>query len=125
MRNDIIKNDQEIADFIAHEQIIRDSLDTLQYKLIFVPEFSTESSLIILKMAHCLCDGVCTMALTSTLTDGGYNQDDFPKLTPRMSLLQWIAFTVLKIIMMPYSIIIAQISIFKPNKRNEIFPTGA
>lgn len=84
-RNDEIKSDDQIADFIAKEQLIRDPLDTLQYKFIFVPDFSATQSLIVLKMAHCLCDGITTMALTSTLADGGYNPENFPKLTPRMS----------------------------------------
>lgn len=65
------------------------------------------------------------MALTSTLSDEGYQPENFPKLIPPMSFCQWLAFSAIKTVMMPYSIIVAQISIFKPNKRNEIFPTGA
>jgi len=82
-------------------------LDTLQYKFCFVPEFSATQSLIIFKMAHCLCDGVCTMALTSTLTDGGYKAENFPRLTPRMSPLKKLLINILKIIMIPYSVLYA------------------
>lgn len=41
VRDDSIKNDDDIAAFLAKEQSIRDPLDTLQYSFIFVPEFSS------------------------------------------------------------------------------------
>ena len=53
--------------------MIRDPLDSLQFKFIFVPEFSQSVSVMILKCHHCFSDGITAMAFTSTLSDGGYN----------------------------------------------------
>jgi hypothetical protein len=73
----------------------------------FVPDFSKTESCVILKMHHCLADGITTIAVTSTLTDEGYNVKNFPRLIPKLSLLKTIAFSLFKILMMPYSIYLA------------------
>ncbi len=73
----------------------------------FVPDFSKTESCVILKFHHCLADGVTTIAVTSTLTDEGYNVNNFPRLIPRLSLLKTIGFSFFKILLMPYSIYLA------------------
>jgi hypothetical protein len=79
----------------------------LQYRFFFVPDFSPEESVIILKVHHCLADGISAMAVTSTLTDGGYNVNNFPKLIPQYNSFQWLLLTFLKIITLPYSMVVA------------------
>lgn len=72
-----------------------------------MPDFSENESLLILKIHHCLADGVATMALTSTLTDTGYNVNNFPNLIPKLNPIQMVLFTILKYVTLPYSIIVA------------------
>lgn len=62
------------------------------------------------------------MAVTSTLADGGYNPANFPRLIPKMSLLETIGVTIVKFITLPYSILLANCAVFEPGKRNEIWP---
>ena len=125
VRNDSIKTDEDISTFIAREQIIRDPLDSLQYKFVFVPEFSKDESVFILKIHHCLSDGVTLMAITSTLSDCGYDARNFPRLIPRFSWWQNVLITLVKLATLPYSMLIAQISILQKGQRNEVHPEGA
>ena len=125
VRNDSIKTDEDICAFIAREQIIRDPLNSLQYKFVFVPNFSTDESVLILKIHHCLSDGVTVMAVTSTLSDSGYDVKNFPKLIPRFSWWQNVMITVVKLCTLPYSMLVAQCSILQKGKRNEVHPENA
>lgn len=88
IRNDTIKSERDICDFVAKEQAIRDPLDSLQYKFIFVPDYSESESLMIFKSHHVLCDGIATLVLTACLQDEGYKQSQFPRLSPKLTLAQ-------------------------------------
>ena len=75
IRNDSIKNDDDIAKFLAREQAVRDPLDTLQYKFFYTPDFSATESLLIFKFHHSMSDGISTMVITGSLNDSGYNPE--------------------------------------------------
>lgn len=120
IRNDTIKSNEDICAFVAKEQTIRDSLSTLQYKFVFVPDFNDSESLIIYKSHHVFCDGVATLVLTSCLQENGYEQSQFPRLIPRLSLLQQLQMTVVKFVTLPISIIVANVTLFRKDKTNEI-----
>lgn len=102
-----IKTDTDIENLMAHEQATRDALDTLQYKIIMVPEFQKDQSLIFLKVAHVLGDGVSMMVMISSLNDSGYERSNFPNLIPKFSLVQKVIFQVLNLILIPYSVVLA------------------
>lgn len=44
-----LSSEQELADYIAHEQCIRDPYDQVQYKFIFIENYGTNQSVIIFK----------------------------------------------------------------------------
>ncbi len=65
------------------------------------------------------------MALTATISDEGYKVENFPRLTPKFSLLYELGISVLKVITMPYSILVAQFAILQKGQPNEVHPFGA
>ena len=46
---DGIHNEQELADFLAKEQCIRDPYDQVQYKFIFIPNYTEKESVFVFK----------------------------------------------------------------------------
>jgi hypothetical protein len=62
--------------------------------------------------------------LVSLLDDEGYKKHNFPRLTPRMSLLQRVQFEIVKVVTMPYSIFLVWNTIFRPDQESKIAPGG-
>jgi hypothetical protein len=46
---DGIHSEQDLADFLAKEQCIRDPYDQVQYKFIFIPNFTEKESVLVFK----------------------------------------------------------------------------
>ena len=65
IKNDQIRTDEDISNFVAKEQMIKEPLDGLQYKIIMVPDFSQTESVWIMKFHHSIGDGITCMAVTS------------------------------------------------------------
>lgn len=55
---DEIHNEQQLADFMAKEQSIREPYDQVQYKFIFIPNYTATESVFVLKCHQCLADGL-------------------------------------------------------------------
>ena len=66
-RNDSINNEKALAELMAKESQIRDPLDTVQYKTIFVPDYNKTESVFIFKAHHSFADGLALITLTCNL----------------------------------------------------------
>ena len=76
-----LETDADLVEFLEREQVVRDPLDTLQYKV-----FITDS-LIVLKSHHSMCDGIATLVMTSSFAADSYSPDKFQRLVPKMTFL--------------------------------------
>ena len=108
LKDNEVNSDADIASFIEKEQIIRDPLETLQYRIFVKKDFSETESLLILKQHHCACDGITTLVATANMSGDTYTPKMFPNVVPRMSLFQ----KVMVYVTLPYSIYIAFMSQF-------------
>ena len=66
---DGIHDQQQLADFLAKEQCIRDPYDQVQYKFIFVPNYTEKESVFIFKCHQCLADAQGMMSVLLNLQD--------------------------------------------------------
>lgn len=99
---------------------MRDDFDGLQYRLFIVPSFENGSSLVILKMHHCMCDGVATLVMTDTFGVGGYQKSHFGRLVPPIS----IADEIVKYVTLPFAIFTAFFSLFGFKRLKKVTLTG-
>jgi len=80
-----LKTDADISAFLEQEQVKRDPLNTLQYKVFISQNHSESESLLILKSHHCMCDGIATLVMTSSFAREPYTSDRFPRIVPNLS----------------------------------------
>ena len=74
-----IHTEKELTEFLVQEENIRDLIDTVQYKLILIPDYSEDKSILILKSHHCFTDGMGYATYIQTLCDE-YDSDSLPGL---------------------------------------------
>ena len=58
VRKDCIHTMEALCNFMMHEQAIREPYDYQQYRLIYIPDFSEDTSVIVFKAHHCFLDAV-------------------------------------------------------------------
>ena len=83
-----IKSEQELADYLAKEQCIRDPYDHVQFKVILIPNYNDKESAFIFKAHHCLADGLGLITLLMNLQDK-YDKTQLPSMR-KFSLLEKI-----------------------------------
>lgn len=116
----MIKNDKDIVEFLEKEQIVRDPLDTFQYKIFIVRNFNEDESLLILKSHHCMCDGIATLVMTASFARESYSPEMFNQLVPRLTFAQ----KAQMYLTLPYSMYVAYMSQFNQRlQHNEVYPT--
>ena len=76
-----LKGDEELLTFLEQEQIKRDPYDTVQYRLWLVPDYSDKESAIIIKVHHCMADGLGFAAFMLAVSDN-YDVNILPHLKP-------------------------------------------
>jgi hypothetical protein len=64
-----IENEQELADFLAKEQCIRDPYDEVQYKFIFLTNYLQSQSVVVFKCHQCMADGLGILHVLLNLQD--------------------------------------------------------
>ena len=76
---DGVHDDKSLNEFLIEEENIRDPMDTVQYKLILIPDYQEDKSIIILKSHHSLADGMGYASFMQSLNDK-YDSEDLPGL---------------------------------------------
>lgn len=67
--NEAVRSEQDLADYMAKEQQIRDPLDQVQYKVVFFPNLSEKEVAFMFKAHHCIADGLAMITLLMNLQD--------------------------------------------------------
>ncbi len=99
-----VHNEKELADFIAKEQCVEMEKDTVQYKHIFIEDYTPTESAYIFKMQHCLADGLALINYLYVLQD-----DDNVCSLPKMRHFSFLE-KVLIYLCSPIAIIYANIN---------------
>lgn len=76
-----LKGDQELTRFLEKEQTKRDPYNSVQYRLWLVPDYSDTESAIIIKVHHCMADGLGFAAFMLAVSDN-YDVKNLPHLKP-------------------------------------------
>jgi hypothetical protein len=76
-----IHTEKELNAFLSKEQAIRDPLDTVQYKIILIPNYKDGMGAMILKTHHCFTDGL-GYATWMLAVSGEFSTDALPGMKP-------------------------------------------
>ncbi len=117
-RIDNIHTEQELADYLAVEQQIRDPLDTAQYKTIYVPDFNETESAFIFKAHHTFADGLALITLTCNLQDN-YHKTQLPAMR-KLAFLEkvYLCFAL------PFSMILVSLKLICKKSDNNAIHNG-
>ena len=64
-----IHNETDLANFMTYQQVVRESLDSTQYKFIILPDYNPSESVILIKVHHSMLDGLGGAAFCLALSD--------------------------------------------------------
>ena len=62
-----IHNEEQLAQLMAKEQAFRDPFDQVQFKTIFIPNYTKTESVFLFKCHHCFGDGLALISLILNL----------------------------------------------------------
>lgn len=74
---------------MAEEQSKRLPLEHLQWRFFFIPDYSEEESVVVMKIGHSLADGIANVMMIAHLNDTPSVQN-YPSIMPALSYLQHI-----------------------------------
>jgi NRPS condensation-like uncharacterized protein len=64
-----IHNEIDLANFMTSQQVVRESLNSTQYKFILLPDYNQSESVIMMKIHHSMFDGLGGAAFCLALSD--------------------------------------------------------
>lgn len=109
-----IHTDKELAEFCTKEQMMRDPLNRPQFRFIFIPDYTADSQVLILKIHHSMGDGVAIGSMLNAMTPE-------PKATNIIGLTLSCLKKLLTVITLPFSLIAATCHILgRPTDVNPI-----
>ena len=79
-----IKNENELAEFIAKQNSIEMPLNGFQWRCFIVQDYSETESIFILKVHHTTADGMSLMCLMNDITDDP-KVEGYPNMRPLTS----------------------------------------
>ena len=76
-----IHNEQQLNEFMARVNQIREPMDNVQYRMYLIPDYKDGESVFILKAHHVLSDGLGCSSMGLALSDN-YDKNALPALKP-------------------------------------------
>ena len=97
-----IRGEKALAEFMARVQTKRDPYDTVQYRIYLLPNYAENEGAIVIKVHHCMSDGLGFAAFLSAVSDD-YDVKSLPALKPLPTWKQWAIWLAYPLITPPMS----------------------
>jgi len=117
-QQDGVHTEQQLADFLAKEQCLRDPYDQVQYKFIFIPNYTQHESVLVFKCHQCFADGLGLVNVLLNLQDN-YTQGQLLQ-GKSMNILQ----AVTKQLFSPIEALIVAFKLMTMRKEKNVIHSG-